>query len=57
MKFVDFINEIFSQNLITGYDDFHDNDFYTMQIYYTIKSNNNGGDYIERDYIIEEKKI
>lgn len=53
-KFVDFINEIFSQNLITGYDDFHDNDFYTMQIYYIIKPN---GTYIERDYIIEEKNM
>lgn len=60
-KCVDFINEIFSQNLITGYDDFYkdtnNNDFYIMHIDYTIKPNNNGGTYIERDYIIEEKNM
>ena len=60
-KCVDFINKIFSQNLITGYDDFYkntnNNDFYIMHIDYTIKPNNNGGTYIERNYIIEEKNM
>ena len=28
-----------------------------MHIDYTIKPNNNGGTYIERDYIIEEKNM
>ena len=57
---MNFINNVIDQNLITQYDDFYsnsnNNNFYTMNVYYTIHSTDVEG-FVNREYIIEEKNI
>ena len=60
-NFVNFINNVIDQNLITQYDDFYsnsnNNNFYTMNVYYTIHSTTDVEGFVNREYIIEEKNI
>ena len=60
-NFVNFINDIINQKLITKYDDFYNDpinkNFYTIGVYYSIQSPTDLGRYASRDYVIEEKNI
>ena len=60
-NFVNFVNEVINQKLITKYDDFYNKpinkNFYTMLVYYTIQSPTDIERYVSRDYVIEEKNI